>query len=431
MHTSRFAAGLFAVAGLTSFAILGGGDGVVAASATPRAPGIDSLPSPTGPGAAEPNLAVGKKGEVYLSWLEPADSGHALKFATLKDSRWSAPTTIRAGRNFFVNWADFPSIAVLDGGRLAVHWLQKTGKGTYAYAVRIAQSADNGRTWSAPVTPHRDTMPVEHGFVAMWPEKNALGAVWLDSRKSGGAVPGHDGHGSEMMLMSTTVGRDGKLGPEQTIDARTCDCCQNAVAVASSGTIVAYRDRTSDEIRDIYVSRRVKGKWTEGAAVHNDNWKINACPVNGPALAASGRNVAIAWFTGARDTNKVNVAFSTDGGARFGAPIRIDGGQPGGRVGLVLLPDGSALVSWLERTGGDVAAVQARRVTRSGELGVPRTIAASSAARASGVPRIALWGSNVYFAWTVPVPAAASAPGGRARTSTVVRVARATAADFR
>lgn len=397
----------------------GEADGTVAAASEVAGAPIDSLESPTGPGATVPNLAIGKGGEVYLSWVEPADSGHAMKVATLTGRSWTAPSVIRAARDFWVNWADFPSVVVLNDGRLAAHWLQRTGKGTYAYGVRIAQSRDKGRTWSAGVSPHRDTMPVEHGFVAMWPDRNGLGAVWLDGRKTAAPAAGHDGHGGEMMLLSTTMGPDGKVGAEATVDARTCDCCQNSVALTASGPIVAYRNRTNDEIRDIYVSRLVNGKWTEGVAVHDDNWKINACPVNGPSIKAAGRNVAIAWFSGARDTNRVNVAFSTDGGAKFSAPIRVDGGEPGGRVDLVMLDDGSVVVSWLERTGRDVAAVQARRVTRAGQLGPTRTIATSTAARASGVPRMALSKTDIYFAWTVPT-----------RPSSV-RVARASAAEFR
>ena len=418
MKSSYFAAGLI-VASIAAVAVSGRRSEATPLAGGRAGTGIDSLASPTGAGAAEPNLAVGPKGQIHLSWLEPLDSGYALRFSTLAGGRWSAPVTIRSGRDFFVNWADFPSVAVLGGNRLAAHWLQRTGNGTYAYGVRIAQSADNGRTWGKPVIPHRDTLPVEHGFVAMWPEKGGLGAVWLDSRKSAGAGPGHEAHGSEMMLMSTTVGHDGKLGAERTVDTRTCDCCQNAVAMTSTGPIVAYRNRTNDEIRDIHVSRLVNGKWTEGVPVHDDGWKINACPVNGPSIDANGRNVAIAWFTGARDTNRVNVAFSTDGGAKFGAPIRIDGGQPGGRVGLVRLDDGSVIVSWLERTGGQDAAVRARRVTPAGVMSEPRTIATSSAARASGVPRMVRSGSSIYFAWTV------------ATRPSAVRIARASVSDFR
>jgi hypothetical protein len=377
---------------------------------------IDSVPSPTGPGAAEPNLALTPDGRVVMSWLEPADSAFALRFATLDRGRWSAPGTIRSGRDFFVNWADFPSVQALDNRTLAAHWLQRTGSATYAYGVRVALSRDGGRTWSAPIVPHRDASNTEHGFVAMWTEAGRLGAVWLDGRKFG-----KEGHhaSNEMMLASTTITRDGTLGPETILDNRTCDCCQNAAAMTSNGPVVAYRDRSPDEIRDIYVTRRVNGRWTEGTPVYSDNWKIAACPVNGPSLAADGRRVALAWFTAASDSPRVKVAFSDDAGATFGPPTRVDEGNPAGRVDVELLPDGSALLTWIERTGGDIAAVRARRVSRDRRVGVPTTVATSSAARASGFPRAIVTGSQVLFAWTVP---------GR---PSAVRVARADVADFR
>jgi hypothetical protein len=112
---------------------------------------VDSIASPAAAGSGEPNLAVSPDGRVYMSWLEPvADSGHALRFAVHDGSRWSASRTIRAGRDFFVNWADFPSLEVLSEGHLVAHWLQRSGSGSYAYGVRIAQSRDGGRTWSTP-----------------------------------------------------------------------------------------------------------------------------------------------------------------------------------------------------------------------------------------------------------------------------------------
>lgn len=364
------------------------------------APIIEDMASPAGPGSAEPNLAVGSEGRLYLSWLEPTDSGHAFRFATHSGDRWSLPRTIRVGRDFFVNWADFPSIEVLDDRRLAVHWLQRTGGSTYAYHVRIAQSSDDGLTWSEPIAPHRDTSPQEHGFVAMWPDDSGkLGAVWLDGRKF--AKEGHD-MANEMMLASTTIAPDGTRGVEARLDERTCDCCQNAAAVTSEGPIVAYRNRSNDEIRDIYVTRRVRGTWTTGRAVHDDNWKIAACPVNGPAIAARGSSVALAWFTAANDSARVKLAFSTDAGASFGAPIRIDEGNPAGRVDAVLLPDSTAFVTWIERIGGDTAAVRGRRVGRDGTVGPSMTLAASSSARASGFPKIVVRGEELVFAWTVP-----------------------------
>src|SRR5688572_19806867 len=411
-------AGIAAVL-IAGAAIWRSGQSSTAAASTPgvAAPAvIDSLPSPTAPGSAEPNLAVAPDGRVHMSWLEPADSGHALRFATLDGRRWSAAQTIRAGRDFFVNWADFPSIEVLDGGRLAVHWLQRNGTGTYAYGVRVSQSADGGKTWSTPVTPHRDGSQTEHGFVALWRETGGLGAVWLDGRKF--SKDGHD-PSNEMMLITTSIRPDGTLAPETRLDERTCDCCQNSATLTADGPIVAYRDRSPDEIRDIYVTRKVAGTWTAGAPVHADNWKIDACPVNGPAIAAAGRRVAVAWFTAANDSARAKLAFSDDAGATFGTPVRVDDGNPAGRVEFLMLEDGSALVTWIERIGGDTAAVRSRRVHRDGKIGPAATIGSSSAARASGFPQMAVTGSEVFFAWTVPGPTSA------------VRVARANLSGFR
>jgi hypothetical protein len=220
--------------------------------------------------------------------------------------------------------------------------------------------------------------------------------VWLDGRKS--EMPDS---AREMMLATTTIAPNGALGAERMLDTRICDCCQTAMALAAAGPIVVYRDRSPDEIRDISIVRLAEGAWTAPRPVHRDAWKIEACPVNGPAVSARGNVVAVAWFTAARDTARVNVAFSRDGGATFGEPIRMDDGTPAGRVDVALLDDERAAVTWLERVG-DGAAVMLRDVSATGARGAATTIAQSSAARASGFPRMALANGSLIFAWTQP-----------------------------
>ena len=161
---------------------------------------------------------------------------------------------------------------------------------------------------------------------------------------------------------------------------------------------MAYRDRTPEEVRDIYLTRFDGQTWTAPARLHRDGWKINGCPVNGPALAAQGRRVAAAWFTGAEGLPRVNVAFSDDSGQQFRAPISVDEGSSVGRVDVALLDDGSALVSWLD-TEGEAAAIRARHVRPDGTLGPPATLAGVSAARSTGMPRMVRAGEQVYLAW--------------------------------
>ena len=373
----------------------------LAALAESPAPTLAEIPSPAGPGSGQPNLVAAPDGRILLSWIEPTgEKRHALRFAGRdKSGGWSTPLTIAEGAGWFVNWADFPSLAVSADGTLFAHWLARSGEATYAYDVNVSTSKDGGKTWSPPVVPHRDGTQAEHGFVSIVPmRRDEAGLVWLDGRKTGGgSAGGHEGHGS-MALMHTTLSGDGRLGPETRLDARVCDCCQTDAARADGATVVVYRDRSEKELRDISVVRLVDGRWSEPRSLAEDGWQINGCPVNGPAVAASGRNVAAAWFTMAAGKPRVNVAFSADSGATFGRPIAVDDGQPLGRVDVVFADANSVLVSWLEQ-GDAGAGVRVRTMRPDGTREASLVVATTGAARSSGFPRMAQSGGEVVVAW--------------------------------
>jgi len=350
--------------------------------------------SPAPIGSAEPNLAVGPDGTVWLSWLERrAEGGHRLRLSSLASGGWSEPSTVAEGDRFFANWADFPSIFVSRSGTIAAHWLERDGEGPYAYGVRVRTSRD-GREWTDTVIPHADRSPAEHGFVSFYESPvSGLGLVWLDGREASG------GHGGAMTLRSASI-VEGRPADERLIDARVCDCCQTAAAATSDGVIVAYRDRSEDEIRDMSVVRYVEGQWTAPSAVHADNWKINACPVNGPAIAARGSHVVVAWFTGAGGTSRTRVAFSTDSGTTFGRPVDVSTGSTMGRVSLVMPADDRVFLSSLERSD-DGGALVIREIYRSGQMSDPIVVAPMGTERASGFPRLVLDGrGRLFVAWT-------------------------------
>jgi len=206
-----------------------------------------------------------------------------------------------------------------------------------------------------------------------------------------------------MTVRAAIYGADGVQKSETLVDARVCECCPTTATVTSEGVIAAFRNRAEGEIRDIYVSRldANTGKWSEPAAVHADNWMMPACPVNGPSLSASGRRVAIAWFTMQQDQGHAFVAFSDDAGRTFGKPVRIDDELSLGRVDVELLADGSAVASWIEYATADSStSFRIRRIERSGTLSPPITVTAIGSGRTSGYPRMARVGHELLFAWT-------------------------------
>ncbi|MGE3509044.1 MAG: hypothetical protein AB7N65_09200 [Vicinamibacterales bacterium] len=190
-----------------------------------------------------------------------------------------------------------------------------------------------------------------------------------------------------------------KQTSEMPVDLRVCECCPTTAAMTSDGPIVAYRNRSEDKIRDIYVARPENGTWTEPKAVHNDNWKIAACPVNGPMLSSRGRDVVLAWFTVKDDVGHAYAAFSADAGRTFGAPIRLDAVSALGRVDVALMPDGSALATWIE-FADQKSSFSMLRGEPSGRTSPMTAVTSISGARASGYPRIAVDRDEVVFAWT-------------------------------
>jgi len=355
------------------------------------------LPLEAGPGSAQPDLNQGADGRLYLSWIEADSEGAALRFATWEGDRWSVPLTIARGNNWFVNWADFPSVSATADGTLVAHWLQKSGPDTYAYDVRLSLSTDGGQQWSESLTPHNDGTLTEHGFVSIVPGRESFELIWLDGREMATGGHGADGHGSgSMTLRAATLSRDGSLSNERRIDDRVCECCStDALRLEDDSILAIYRDRDDGEIRDIAVARREATEWSDGIAVADDGWQIAACPVNGPAAATAGERVAVAWFTAAGGGPAVQLAFSEDGGRSFGPALRVDDGRPRGRVDLELLEDGSAVVSWLE-----AGSLRLRQIGADRSAGPTWLVDETGESRAAGFPRLALHENGLFLAWT-------------------------------
>ncbi len=373
---------------------------------------VIGLDPPAVAGSMAPHLAAAGS-DIAMTWIEPGEGDHLVRFSRLGDDIvWTAPATVARGTDFFVNWADFPSVQRASSGFLIAHWLKKSGAGTYAYDVHLAKSEDDGATWIPLGTVHDDRTQTEHGFVSQVAEGDGVRVFWLDGRNMESShPPAAGGHGGSMSLRTALVGE--RIGAGEVLDEMTCECCQTDAAMTPSGAIVVYRDRTEGEIRDISFIRRDGDGWTRPAPVHSDGWVVPGCPVNGPAVAAGGpegRHVAVAWFTASENRPRVQAAFSVDAGVRFEAPVVIDAEGPVGRVDVEMDDAGDAIVSWLGGVDASNAAVRLIHVPRpnagppanpGGPAGsTPLTIALTGGSRASGYPRMARSGGDLIVAWT-------------------------------
>lgn len=375
----------------------------------PTAPMVTAFANPAGASSSAAGWSVTANGRIYLSWQERLpDSSLVLKYATRtgNDTTWSAVRSVTTGKNMLASATDVPGIHEQSNGSLVAIWRGSHGEG--GYDVVMAHSTDSGNTWSSPKSPHSDVTPTEHGFVSWLALGDTSSIVWLDGRQN--ADKDKTKHVTQLALASLTPQGDSKT--ESMIEPMICDCCHTSSALVPGGVAVVYRDRDEGEIRDISLIRLGADGWRKPVRVHNDNWHINGCPVNGPAISARGSDVAVAWFTAASDTARVRLAFSSDTATTFGAPLEINEGFPDGKVGVVLTSSSNAIVSWIERKG-TMAILRVRSINKDGTRSLVTDVAnLGEGKRAGGAPKLIQQGNNVLLAWT-------DATSGRVSTASI------------
>ena len=354
---------------------------------SPAALKVDAVTSPAGANSSVPQMTTAGD-RVALSWVERQGKTATFKFAERTATGWSTPMTVIASDTLMVNSADVPSVRVTPDGYAAA-WLMESGPDPEAYDLRVAFSGD-GKTWTTPKPPNTDKTTSQHGFATLFPFQSGIGVVWLDGR----ATHGDEG---DMQLRFASFDMAHRFQSDTLIDSRVCECCSTSVAVTAEGPIVAYRDRSAGEIRDIYVARYAgAGKWAAPVRVHADNFKIEACPINGPSISANGKDVVVAWFTAPNDKQQSFVAFSHDAGRTFGKAVKVEDQGTLGRMQVALAPDGAAIVGWVE-FANEKSTFKVRRIGADGVRGPSVSVADISGTR---FPRLAVARNEAVVAWT-------------------------------
>lgn len=357
---------------------------------------MQALINPAAVSSRFANLSEPVDGSVWMSWYETSkDATTTLKIARFADNQWGPAQTVVTRSDLFLNWADVAAVSQISPASIAVHWLERNGDKPYAYDVRLVMSTDGGNTFTEPRTPHDDATASEHGFVSHVATANGVGLVWLDGRDT--ATLG------TMQLRYAEFAHDGTLNSESILDERVCECCQTAAVRLSDRTLVAYRDRSATDVRDIAMTVRRDGVgWSTLGVPVADNWRVTGCPVNGPAMAANGKTIALAWYTQIDGQGVVRVARSTDRGHSFRETQLALDGNTLGRADIIVLDDADIIVSWLQRDAADSSRAHWRmqRFDLHGRPGPLLDVAEVSAERSSGFARMQRLGNRLLFTWT-------------------------------
>ena len=288
--------------------------------------------------------------------------------------------------------------------------------------IRAALSTDGGRSF-APA--HTITPPGVTGArgweSAAIADDGTLHAAWLDGRPpspasqatarqtSAAAVdavqptsdpsdPHHHHAGPMQQNIYHAMWRPGEAPVEIEVAEDVCFCCKTAVVTRGQDVFVAWRHLFPGGVRDIAIARSADGgrSFSAPTRVSEDNWKIDACPDDGPAMAIDADGaLRIVWPTLVQDAAPARMgifqAVSRDGGKTFSPRARMDAGDAAPAHPRLTDAGQGAAVVWDELASG-----QRRVMLRA--PGIPP--AAVSSGRAASYPAVAATTTGFVVAFT-------------------------------
>ena len=258
-------------------------------------------------------------------WAVHKVSGHiAVSRSEDRGRSWSSPVLVTPAPEPTDTGGDArPKIAIGTEREIYVTWTRPLAQ-PFTGEIKLSRSLDGGRTFSAPTIVHRDRQEITHRFDAL--AVNARGRLfvaWIDKRdlvaaQQAGAAP----YRGAAVYFAVSDDRGATFRGDFKAADHACECCRIALAVRADGGVAAlWRHIFAPNIRDHAMAMlSADGTASPLQRVTFEDWRLDACPHHGPALAfdAAGGAHAV-WFSGAPESRGVSygrVGSSDAGGTR-------------------------------------------------------------------------------------------------------------------
>lgn len=293
-----------------------------------------------------------------------------------------------------------PKIALGSKGEIYVTWTQALDQ-PYAGHIKFSRSLDGGKSFSIPVIVNRNTDPITHRFESLAvADDGTIYIAWIDKRDLLAAKAAGRKYDGAAIYVAVSGDGAASFGVEYKVADGSCECCRIGLATEPGGTAVIFWRHVFDgSIRDHAVARiGPRGVLKEPVRATFGNWKIDACPHHGPAIARGGDwGWHLAWYDGNEKKPGLYVA-RLDGEAWVTSPARRFGNSDAQAGHPALFAMGEQLfLAWKEMT--DTSAVIMAMVSEDGgrSWGTPRKLAETSGAADN--PFLISDGKQVYLSW--------------------------------
>lgn len=193
-----------------------------------------------------------------------------------------------------------PKIALGPQGQLYVSWTQALAQ-PYAGHIRFSRSIDGGQTFSAPIIVNDDRQQITHRFDALSVTPDGrVWLAWIDKRDLLAAQTAGQTYAGAAIYYAVSDDAGASFAIEQKAGDASCECCRIALQPTPDNAMVAlWRHLFAGGVRDHAIARLHPEQQTQIHRASFGNWKIDACPHHGPALARGGDwGWHMAWYDG-------------------------------------------------------------------------------------------------------------------------------------
>jgi hypothetical protein len=350
-------------------------------------------------GMRTPTVVFDARAQAWRVWI---DDNHVLVSTSAdRGKTWRAATRVtREPETIDANGESRPKIALGRKGEVYVSWT-RSGTKPYTGDIRFARSLDGGKSFEAPRTVNDDGVETGHRFdaLAVAPD-GTVHLAWIDKRDLDRAKAAKQEYDGAALYHTVSRDRGATFAANRKIKDNVCECCRVAHAFDANGKLVfVWRDVMSGSIRDHALVRVASNGMPEKVQrATTDGWKINGCPHHGPAVAAGPDGVThMVWFTGEGPAGAGTFyGRMSDAGRPLGSPLRLTSTAKAHAV--VHVRGSRVTVVWKENgTGSGSSIVAAVSNDGGATFGRPRPIATTTGT--SDHPLLVDANDGVYVSW--------------------------------
>ena len=295
------------------------------------------------------SVAIDPDGQL---WSVCKEGDHAIvRHAERPGAPWSLPVRVNLQAEGIAADGDSrPKIAVGPKGEVYVSWTRPLGK-PYTGEIRFARSLDGGQTFSLPITVHVDRQEITHRFDAL--TITPLGeviVVWIDKRDQERAKAGGRAYRGAAVYFAVSVDQGQSFLGDHLLAEHSCECCRIALLPQADGSVLAlWRHVFEPNVRDHGFAAVGGTAPADVVRASFDDWHIDACPHHGPGLASAADGGYHAVWFGIRKKGNEDIA-----AVRY-ARLRADGSPL--LESVRVLPDERAEHADVLASGSQVAVV--------------------------------------------------------------------------